>query len=263
MTAAALAAPSHAAQPFTNIIDAHSHVGALSPMGVPDVSFDRFLAAADECGISKMCISSIGSTMFDADEGNRLTHSLALKYPDRLIPFASIPYAQLGQKGLDALERAVESWGFRGVGEIMTDHSDPLDHPYWIAVLKKAAQYKIPVLAHADPGPCARAAQEVPEATILLAHMGTGLGQFQAEWIDAILMAKSHPNVYLEICTSILADGMIEDAVREIGAERVIFGTDSPLLDPAVQLAKITSAEISDSDKARILGANMRQLLRL
>jgi predicted TIM-barrel fold metal-dependent hydrolase len=232
-------------------------------MGVRDVSFDRFLEAADQCGISRMCISSIGSTMYDADEGNRFTRELAQKHPDRLIPFASVPYAQLGQKGLDAIERAVESWGFRGIGEIMTDHSDPLDHPYWVAVLEKAAQYKIPVLVHANSGPCARAAQQVPEATILLAHIGTGLGEFQAEWVDAILMAKSHPNVYLEICTSILADGMIEDAVSAVGAGRVIFGTDSPLLDPSVQLAKITSAEIPEDDKIRILSTNMHRILNL
>lgn len=245
------------------VIDAHAHVGALSPMGVPDVSFEQFLAAADQCGISRMCVSSIGSTMYDADEGNRLTRTLAQRYPHRLIPFASIPYAQLGRKGLDALDRAVDSWGFRGFGEIMTDRSDPMDHPYWIAVLEKAAHYRIPVLVHANQGPCARAAHQVPQATILLAHMGTGLGEHQGEWTDAILMAKSHPNVYLEICTSILADGMIEAAVREIGANRIVFGTDSPLLDPAVQMAKITSAEIPDSDKAKILGANMRRLLRL
>jgi len=57
--------------------------------------------------------------------------------------------------------------------------------------------------------------------------------------------------------------GQIEKVVRELGAERIVFGTDSPLLDPAVQKAKITGADISDEAKERLLGLNMAHLLNI
>jgi predicted TIM-barrel fold metal-dependent hydrolase len=93
--------------------------------------------------------------------------------------------------------------------------------------------------------------------------VGTGWGTYRNEWIDSVEMARQHPNVYLETATSIVGAGLIEFAVRELGAERLVFGTDSPLLDPAVQKAKITGADIENAQRDAILGGNMRRILRL
>ncbi len=259
LTAAALPA----ADRPTMVIDAHSHVGSMIGMGIRDVSFADFLAAADETGIHKMCLSSIAAIEFDAETGNRVTHDWATRYPDRVLPFATIPDAHLGRRGLELLERTVDDWGFRGYGELETNLSDPIDHPYWIAVLESAAKHRIPVLVHGPQAPGVIAARKVPEATILLAHGGTGWGVHVNEWIDTVLAIKDVPNIYLETCTSILSAGFVEFAVAELGADRVVFGTDSPLLDPAVQMEKVLGAEISDQAKRKILGDNMRGVLRL
>ncbi len=245
------------------VIDAHSHVGSMIGMGIRDASFEDSLAAADEAGIHKMCLSSIRALEFDAEGGNRIVYDCQRRYPDRVVGFASIPDAHLGKRGVELLERAVNDWGFRGYGELETNPSDPIDHPYWIAVLESAAKHHIPVLVHGPQGPGVAAARRVPEATIILAHGGTGWGTHLNEWIDTVLALRDVPNVYLETCTSILSAGFVEFAVSELGADRVVFGTDSPLLDPAVQMAKVTGAEISDEDKRKILGDNMRRVLRL
>jgi predicted TIM-barrel fold metal-dependent hydrolase len=50
-------------------------------------------------------------------------------------------------------------------------------------------------------------------------------------------------------------------AVREAGANRVIFGSDMPGRSLASQLAKVTGAEISEADKERVLGSNLRRLV--
>ena len=97
----------------------------------------------------------------------------------------------------------------------------------------------------------------------MLAHIGTGWGVAVGEWLDAIEMAKTHPNVYLETCTSITSYGQIEMAVKELGPERIVFGTDSPLLDPSVMKAKITGADIPTEARQHILGPNMARLLNI
>jgi uncharacterized protein len=56
---------------------------------------------------------------------------------------------------------------------------------------------------------------------------------------------------------------MLEHAVSELGAERILFGTDMPLLDPYTQLAKVTGADISNEAKQAILGDNLAGLLGL
>jgi len=251
------------ASPAPMIVDAHAHCGPLSSLGVRDIPFEEFLAAADQAGISRVCISSVTALNWDADEGNRETWEYAKRYPDRVIGFASMPSPHLAAKGIESIERAVMDWGFRGIGELETNVSDPIDHPGWIPLLERAAQWKTPVLVHGSPASCAAAAVRVPEALILLAHIGTGWGAHQNEWLDAIEVARTHHNVYIETCTSIINAGSIERAVDVLGDQRLVFGTDSPLLDPSVQMAKITGAEISEESKRKILGANMRELLRL
>lgn len=55
--------------------------------------------------------------------------------------------------------------------------------------------------------------------------------------------------------------GLVEMAVRELGAERVIYGSDAGGRSFATQLAKVYGAEISDADKKLILGGNLRRML--
>jgi predicted TIM-barrel fold metal-dependent hydrolase len=55
--------------------------------------------------------------------------------------------------------------------------------------------------------------------------------------------------------------GITEMAVRELGAERVIYGSDAPGRSFATQLAKVHGAEISDENKRLILAANLKRLL--
>jgi predicted TIM-barrel fold metal-dependent hydrolase len=54
---------------------------------------------------------------------------------------------------------------------------------------------------------------------------------------------------------------VIERFIREVGAERVLFGSDIPLLEPAAALGRIAYARISEEAKGKILGLNIRQLL--
>ena len=158
------------------VIDAHAHVGYMGMFGQKDVSFEESLSAADEAGIDKVCVSSLEAIEFDAKEGNKAIYQLMKRYPDRVIGFATVCTPYFGQKGLDEIQRAIEVYGMKGVGELETNAGDPPDIPQWIAILEKAASLKVPVLLHSAPGPCARAADRVPEATIILAHLGTGLG---------------------------------------------------------------------------------------
>ena len=57
--------------------------------------------------------------------------------------------------------------------------------------------------------------------------------------------------------------GLVEWAVREIGAHRILFGTDTPLYSAPMQRARIDYAEINDDDKRVILWENAAKLLNL
>ena len=71
------------------------------------------------------------------------------------------------------------------------------------------------------------------------------------------------PTTSLETCSTFRTPGVIEELVTKAGADRVLFGSDTPLMDPRPQLGKIITAAIDDDAKRLILGENARGLLGL
>jgi hypothetical protein len=96
-----------------------------------------------------------------------------------------------------------------------------------------------------------------PRASILLGHSGvTWRGYEQAQ--EA---AAAAPNLYLELSGSQRNRTMLERCVDRLGAERIVYGSDMPALDPAGTLADVFTANVTDNDKEMILRYNFLRLL--
>jgi len=78
---------------------------------------------------------------------------------------------------------------------------------------------------------------------------------------EAMAVALAHPNVYLDICGSTLARAELEAMVAEVGAERILFGTDNPWLDPRFLIGKVAYARLSAEQQRLILGENIARLM--
>ena len=78
---------------------------------------------------------------------------------------------------------------------------------------------------------------------------------------EAIAAALACPNVYLETCSTYRTPGAIEELVAGAGANRVLYGSDQPLMDPRPQIGKIITADIPEDAKRLIVGDNARRLL--
>ncbi len=68
------------------------------------------------------------------------------------------------------------------------------------------------------------------------------------------------PNVHVDTSGSIVDCGMIETAVAELGAGRILFGTDLPDIDFWGNLGKVTGADITPDEKDMILYRNAARL---
>jgi hypothetical protein len=73
-------------------------------------------------------------------------------------------------------------------------------------------------------------------------------------------LLRDCPNLFVEI-SNFVGAGFLEHAVRQFGAERLIFGSFLPMNDPLVPMGMILDAEISDAEKAMIAGGNLRALI--
>lgn len=103
-------------------------------------------------------------------------------------------------------------------------------------------------------------ANEFPEARLILAHIGHGWDGDPGHQVRAVQNSR-HGNVYADTSSArSITPNLIEWAVREIGAERVLFGTDTPLYHASMQRTRIDHADLNDADKRRILYVNAEQL---
>jgi predicted TIM-barrel fold metal-dependent hydrolase len=132
-------------------------------------------------------------------------------------------------------------------------------------VLAFAAERDVPVLIHAfyrtggnlpgelSPDDVADLAERFPKTKIVMAHLG-------GQWVQGVRAIKPYHNVWSDVSGSRAYLGSVEHAVKELGATRVLFGTDAFIRNPAAMLAKIAGADVSRADKRRIVWDNSAEL---
>ena len=242
------------------IADAHVHIGTSAFFHMR-ADAERLLRLADRAGFDRIFVTELNALFYDMSEGNDDLARQIAPHPDRMIGYTSIPTPRLGRRALDEVRRCHERYGFAGV-KIYSHPEATIAEPQTHPLLALAADLGLIVLAHATPDECDHLMAAVPAARLLMAHMG-GHPYAQGDWHRAVAIAKKHPNLLLDTASSQIDNGMLEWAVAELGPEKILFGTDMPLLDPHTQLAKVRGAEISDEAKAAILGGNLARLLGL
>jgi predicted TIM-barrel fold metal-dependent hydrolase len=90
-----------------------------------------------------------------------------------------------------------------------------------------------------------------------MGHMG---GYFHVD--EAIAAAERVGNLVLET-SAMPYPNKIGEAVSRIGAERVLFGSDGPGCNPALEVDKIRLAGLTPAAEALVLGDNAARLLGL
>jgi predicted TIM-barrel fold metal-dependent hydrolase len=250
---------------------------------------------------------------------NELIAAQVRRYPDRFVGFCGPVETQTrafaGAEPFSAEKAAIEIdyWlsqpGFVGVGELVSvlpdpDISIPVDQNLakMYPMMEVVRHHRVPILIHTgcisypsmcrlravDPALIDDLAVRYPDVPIIIGHMGTCTSWWDAMPETARMVAARHANVYLETCQATAAQ--IERAYLDpqIGADRLIFGSDfgasiayrriegrtyavTPPEQPPQTLAlhqdwclrQIMQIEMPEDDRAKILGLNMARLCRI
>ena len=224
------------------VIDFHGHVGNWESVGMLDDP-SRMLHAMDAAGVDQACLFNI----FHPD-GRRANDSMAAfvaKHPDRFIGFAyvSVMMPDLKPDGLRLeLERAIDGLGLKAIKIYPPYTTYPLDHEAWHPVYSFANERGLVVISHTDgshlcqPARLGAVAEHFPKAKFVAGHSGI----IEPCRHQAIEMARAHANFYLETCNTYREPGVIEQLVAGAGADRVLFGSDQPLMDHIFKICLIT-----------------------
>lgn len=243
------------------VIDFHGHVGRQDSIGMNDDPA-LMLHAMDQAGIDLACLFQIFHP--DGTTGNDLAARFIAQHPDRFVAFAYIS-PTMPERMVPELTRAIDELNFVAIKLYPPFTPWEFNQPPWHPIYEFADERNLTIIFHTDhlrqnrPRFLADMAPRHPQANFVAGHSGN-VPEARAE---AIAAAQAHPNVYLETCSTFRTPGVIEQLVNEAGADRVLFGSDIPLMDPRSQLGKIITADISDEAKRLVLGGNAQRLLRL
>jgi len=242
------------------IIDAHAHMGANYGTYMSVASADEMVALMDDENIEAVFCSP-HSALFDPGMMNREIEEAMAKYPGRFYGYYAFNpnYSEEFAAGLD---RVLTINGYIGLKFLPTYHRYPLSGDNYRPALEFADKHRLTVLIHTwgnndphnAPRHIDRIAGEYKNVRFIMGHSAPG------ELDKAIEVAKKHENVYLDLCDIHRHSGIVDKMVNNIGADRVLFGTDIPWYDPGYGIGSVLFSRVSDEDKYKILYKNARKI---
>lgn len=249
------------------IWDVHTHLDSL-PGHTPEARMQALVRYMDRLGIERVILSQgYDEYIFQAtpqqirEENDRVMQAVR-HFPDRAYGSVYLNPSDV-DFSLQEFDRCVKDGPMIGIGELEIDvrcNSPKLD-----PIVERAIAMKAPIIQHAwiettghkptesTPADVVELARRHPDGTFICAHTG-------GNWELGIRTIRDTPNVFAGIAGSDPTSGFVEMAVRELGAERVVYGSDAGGRSFASQVAKVIGANIPDSAKKLILGGNIRRL---
>jgi predicted TIM-barrel fold metal-dependent hydrolase len=251
----------------TEIWDLHCHLSGV-PGKTPESRLGKLLEYADRMSIARVCVFMGLEWSYDPSpekirhENDEVLQALR-HFPDRAFGFVYLNPKHT-QASLDELNRCVRDGPMVGVKLWVAEHcnSELLD-----PLVERATELKAVVFQHtwlkvtgnlpgeSTPMELAQLAARHPHAAIICGHSG-------GDWEIGLRAIRKHKNVYADLGGGDPTAGFTEMAVRELGSQRVLYGSDAGGRSFASQLAKVLGADIPESCRRQILGENLKRLLR-
>jgi uncharacterized protein len=248
------------------IWDLHCHLSGV-PGATPEARLGKLLEYADRMGIARLCVFMGMEWSYDPSpeklrhDNDEVLRAIA-RFPHRAFGFVYLNPRHT-QASLDELNRCVGDGPMVGVKLWVAQrcHAPELD-----PIVQRAAELQAVVFQHtwlkitgnlpgeSTPGDLALLASRHPGATFICGHSG-------GDWERGLRILRPHGNVFADLGGGDPTAGFTEMAVRELGEERVLYGSDAGGRSFASQLAKVWGADLPLSTRRRILGGNLKRLL--
>lgn len=248
------------------IIDMHAHLGEYFNMHIPNASADSMIQIMDKCGIDKTVLSPTIGLSVDFVLGNNLMLKTITDYPTRFYGACLVNgnYPTLSLEELERCFRQNRAVVLIKIHPILTKCK--LNDKRMHSIYEFAQRNQIPILVHAwldndnygNLDIFSSVAKTYSKINWIMGHSGGPYGSFRA-----VEIAKELRNVYLDITLSMCPARQIEFFVKEVGSERVLFGSDNPFIDPRPQIGRVGLAEISQRDRVNIFSNNARRFIQL
>lgn len=240
------------------IIDIHAHYGPW-PWPVRAQTLDDIRAIMKKFAIEKVFLASSVAIMGEVAEGNAEVARVIEGCEDfRGWCVVNPNFVELS---LAELQNYVRRPEFIGVKIHAAYNMQPLDSPLTAQLVKALLRYDKPLMVQvrreSDLAHLSSLAKQFPSAPIIIGNMAG------VHWQVAARLAHEHTNIILD-CGGPVADrDKLAYAVEQAGPNRVLFGTDQPLVHPAFAVGAVRDAAIESAQKDAVLQRNARRVFGL
>ena len=240
------------------------------------VTGSELLTSMNRNKIDMSIIAGIGWTNLEvAKQANNYLLEEARQNPTRFLPLCSVD-PSWGIESIKELERCARL-GAKGIGELHPDtqNFDITDKKVMRPLMKIARDLKLPILIHSSepvghiyggkgttyPRKLMGFINNFPDNIIICAHWGGGL-PFYSMMPE---ISQSLINVYFDSAASplIYNSDIFDVTTRLIGAGKILFASDYPVISPKKILAQIENSELNSQQSSFILGENANKLFRI
>jgi predicted TIM-barrel fold metal-dependent hydrolase len=235
---------------------------------------DDFVEKMDRNGIDKVLLPALKFGNPDGgmeiDVPHEMVRDLVETHPARFEGVAGIN----PRKGMDAvalLDEYVTDHGF--VGAVLEPYGWdlPLNHRKLYPFYAKCAELDVPVMMqvghsamrmpseHGKPILLDDLALDFPDLDIIGCHTGWPWSQ------ELEAMAWKHPNVYMGATAHAPKywEENVTNFIRTRGQDKVVFGTDYPVLDYPETIAQLDDLDLDPAVERKLLSENARELFDL
>lgn len=235
------------------IIDSHTHWGPSVSMGIT-VTTNELLRQADASGVSRIVIFPFPSQALDDERINDAVAEESVRVGS-FVPyyyiaedFRPIPVDRGFMGGKWHWNHGVQDWS--------SDYH-VLEDPRLPDFIARSEDIDLPIVFEEELEFTEQFVRRTHTLKIIIPHMGL-LGGNPMDFLKSFRTCK---NVYFD--TALASRETIRHFVREIGAHRILFGSDVPFGTMRNELDKVLTLPIDDAEKELVLSGNIMRLTRL
>lgn len=251
--------PSEIAQRATDSIRDFYHIGLDGKM---NGSVKMLLERGTAAGISQFVVLPVSIRPDRVREINDFVKAQA-DIHSCFIPFGTV-HAKMD--GLVEEAERIMAMGLRGIKMHPDSQVFAIDDPR-LFPLYESIQGKLPVILHmgddrfnySHPLKLGKILEFFPQLQVIAAHFG-GYSMYQQAYD---ILKDSHCIFDISSSLMFMPDGAAEKYINAYGAERMAFGSDYPLWDPAEEVAQFMRLKLTDEQFEQIAYKTAERFLHL
>lgn len=239
------------------IIDAYAELGWWSLFHQDGDELAVIERYADRYGMATVCVASAEAMRGDLQLGNRRVAEAVERNP-RLRGYLVINPNHPDESAED-MKRYLGRGGFVGIVLPPPSLAHPLSSWRTMELIKMARRYDVPFIAFAETSDDAQALVALTKSFAGIRFLMVPLQG--CDWWAALKIVSDVANIAVGVSGLLTERGLVEQAVSLLGERRVLFGSGMTRIHPACSLGVIQEAELTERQRAMVLGTNAQQWL--